>query len=284
MSSLLINARTLISKPGMLFLYGKWLFLRKLFDKNPKLFCSNNSAISQWLNFSEYWSFSRGIPEAEKLLMQNCLHDSLHKKTVAIDIGANIGLFAVTLASLGYSEVHVFEPIPQTFKRLQDNIKSNNFPGKINLNCLALGSQTQKLEFQVFEHSPAINRFINCQDENNKNIVTQKVAVTTLTKYCQENNIEHIDFLKIDVEGMEIFVLKGAKDLLQEHRIDKILLEICPINLQSANVKLQDLYECIIESKYLPYSLKNNGNPGKILEIEDLEKVTLENIVLVPNR
>lgn len=283
MPNILANTKTLVSTPGMLNIYSKWILSRRLLGKNPAVSCTSNTSVSGWLNFSEYWSFSKGIPQAEELLMEKCLSNSSNQKTVTIDIGANIGLFTVTLASLGYSEIHAFEPVPQTFSRLETNIKTNQLQDKITLNCVAVGSEEGTIQFQIFEDSPAINRFVKFQDEDKENIVIQKVALTTLSKYCDEHSIQHIDFLKIDVEGMELFVLKGGEKLLRDHRIAKILLEICPNNLQSANVKLRDLYEYILEVKYLPYYLEKNGDMGKVLKLEDLEKINLANIVLAPD-
>jgi hypothetical protein len=125
MSNILANVKTLVSTPGMLNAYSNWFLNRQLFGKTPSINCTSKTKISGWLNFSEYWSFSQGIPQAEKLLMKKCFCNLSNQKTVAIDIGANIGLFTVTLSDVGYSNIHSFEPVPQTFSRLETNVKNN---------------------------------------------------------------------------------------------------------------------------------------------------------------
>ena len=53
-----------------------------------------------------------------------------------------------------------------------------------------------------------------------------KVDITTIDSYCQKQNIKSIDILKMDVQGNEINVLKGAKQMLKEKRIKLIFTEI----------------------------------------------------------
>jgi FkbM family methyltransferase len=52
-----------------------------------------------------------------------------------------------------------------------------------------------------------------------------EVAITTVDEYCTENHIDHIDLLKIDTEGNDYFVLKGAERILRTGRVDTIVFE-----------------------------------------------------------
>lgn len=282
MSKILRNAQRLVTTPGMFNAYCNWILARRLSGRTPAVACTSDTQISGWLNFSEYWSFHGGIPKAEKLLMQKCLSGASRDSTVAIDIGANLGLFTVALASLGYSDVHAFEPVPQTFARLKANLANNRFLKNYKLNSVALGSEEGFTEFQIFENSPAINRLASPSKYELKTTSTQQVPVTTLDKYCDEHQIRKIDFLKIDVEGMEPLVIKGAKKLLINQSVSRILLEICPANLEIVENSIHELYESIIKVGYSPHLLLKNGDIGKVLTIDDLQKVTLVNVVVIP--
>ena len=67
-----------------------------------------------------------------------------------------------------------------------------------------------------------------------KVITETEIDSITLDLYCSENEIEFIDLLKIDVEGMEIDVLKSAKQLLSEKKIKILKIEILTINFYEA--------------------------------------------------
>lgn len=273
----------LLSTPGMLTAYANWQFNKKIFRRLPSVNCSPRISISNWINFSEYWSFYRGIPEFEKIFIFKSLQDSQSKQNIAFDVGANIGIFTVTLADLENVKVHSFEPISYTFDRLKANVARNDSISKnVVLNRAAVGLTKEKIEFQVFVSSPAINRLYvnkksNCIDSN------QTVSVISLDDYCSKKQIKKIDFVKIDVEGMETQVFQGAINLLQKKLISVILLEICPRNLSNAGNSVDSLYEIITQYGYVPYRISKNGSIGSTLKLNDLKKIVLENIAVVPS-
>lgn len=276
------NAKRLFTTPGMFSAYFNWAIASKLSGAEPAVACTLDTQISGWLNFSEYWSFHQGIPQAEKVLIERCLNSASHNRTIAIDIGANIGLFTVALAGIGYSEVHAFEPVKQTFTRLKANVANNQLLETVRLNCVAVGSEEGFAKFQIFENSPAINRLIRSIAHEQETFSTQRVSITTLDQYCFEQKISTIDFLKIDVEGMEPFVIKGAEELLINRRISTILLEICPANLEAVGNSIQGLYEPFTKVGYLPHLLLESGEFGEVLKVEDLQSMTLANVVVIP--
>lgn len=282
-ASLLGKTQKVLTTPGMLNAYTRWFFHQFVLTNRPALCVTSNTQICTWLNFSEYWSFRHGIPQSEKVFIEKCLNKTNSRPSVAIDIGANIGLFTIFLAELGYSQVHAFEPVPQTFDRLKLNLASNQLLEKVKLNCIALGSQEGFVEFQIFEKSPAINRFISPSDRNlQNNYSLKRVTVNTLDRYCDDNHIDKIDFLKIDVEGMEPLVVQGAYNILTKKGVSNILMEICPANLENAGTDINQLYNSLIKVGYFPHILLENGEIGEKLAVEDLKKMRLANVVVIP--
>ncbi len=133
-------------------------------------------------------------------------------KPVIIDGGANIGLSTIYLKLLFPNSIIIaFEPDPDIFKVLNENINRNNLSG-ISLEKLGLWNQNCKLAF--------------CQDGSDAghidltNESTNIIQATSLRPYLEQNKI---DFLKLDIEGSELVVLNDIKDLLKN--VERLFVE-----------------------------------------------------------
>jgi FkbM family methyltransferase len=73
----------------------------------------------------------------------------------------------------------------------------------------------------------------------------QEVPTDTLDHFCESQRIEHIDFLKVDVEGFEKQVFVGAHQLLKDRRIKSISFEIAQAPLQGAGTKPREVFEAL---------------------------------------
>jgi len=273
--------QSVATNPAMLLAYSRWIGAKVFSGKPPRLTLPGGAKIGEWLSFSEYWSFQNIIPEPERLFVERCLS----KKTegMAFDIGANLGAFTCLIASLGHT-VHSFEPIPETFCRLKNNVKANGLLDRCRLNCLAVGKEQGLVAFHIQENSPATNRMAMPGEKSfDKARSMQTVAAIDLDRYCQSQNVESIDFLKIDVEGMEPYVLQGASALLNLRRIAAILIEICPVNLRSVGLTPTDLYREFETAHYSPYVLNEDGRPGVKLSLAQIEAMSLANVALLPD-
>jgi len=278
---LLSRAQTLILTPGMLPAYVRWVFTRAVLNRQPKVRLGPTVSLRSWVGFSEYWTFRNGLPPPEQALIRRCL-DGI-EGAVAFDVGANIGAFTCLLSALGCRQVHAFEPIPETFCRLKANVAANRLLEKCRLNCLAVGRENGLVTFQIQANSPATNRLFSPELAHPASPpALQTVASVRLDDYCREAGVEHIDFLKIDVEGMEPYVLGGAQRLLGEKRVKAVLIEVCPTNLRAAGLSPEILYDSIIGSGYSPFALLEDGTAGCRLSVGDLKAFVLENILLLP--
>jgi len=152
---------------------------------------------------------------------------SNRRDLVIVDAGANTGQFLnMSVDRLGdrLSEIHSFEPAAETFEAL-----ANNAPQRsgVVLNNLALGSAAGQTElFYDRERSGLASmtrRDLSCFGTAFDK--SETIQVTTLDQYAAENAITQIDWLKIDVEGHELDVLRGAEDLLQAGAIDHVTFE-----------------------------------------------------------
>jgi FkbM family methyltransferase len=126
-----------------------------------------------------------------------------------IDVGANIGQSADTFLGKGWT-VHAFEPDPKNFNRLCE--VSSHWP-TLHINALAVSSKSgEKVAFYASDESTGISS-MSPFTEGHKFLC--EVETVSLADYCLKYQIDHVDFLKIDVEGHDKFVLDGfnwAKD------------------------------------------------------------------------
>lgn len=142
------------------------------------------------------------------------------------DVGANIGQSAKVYRShFPSSEIHCFEPIADTYELLLEGTKN------LNATChkLALGSQNMDTEIKIDIHNcdSVMNSLVDKnQDERISEFKTEQVNVVTLADFCKSNNVQHIDYLKIDTEGFDLEVLKGGEGLLEKNAIDLISTEV----------------------------------------------------------
>jgi FkbM family methyltransferase len=274
--------QSLASNPAMLSAYARWVGSKLFSGKVPRLPLPGGSSIGEWLSFSEYWSYQNIMPEPERLFVERCLANKAGRRGTAFDIGANVGVFTCLMASQGHT-VHSFEPVPETFCRLKHNVKFNGLLNRAHLNCLAVGKEQRLVTFHIEENSASTNQLaLPGESSTNNATSTQVVAAIDLDGYCRSQGVEFIDFLKIDVEGMEPYVLQGAKELLRSRKIAAILIEICPVNLRSVGLSPADLYREFETVRYSPHALGDDGKPGAKLTLPEIEAMRLANIALLP--
>jgi FkbM family methyltransferase len=134
-----------------------------------------------------------------------------------VDIGANIGSYTILASAEIMANTIAIEPISSTFKHLIDNISVNQIGGKVKALNIGLGSETGKLRF-----TKAHDTVNHVATENEPD--TLEVAVSTLDTLLAAEVCPVL--LKIDVEGFETEVLKGADNTLADPTLKAIIIEL----------------------------------------------------------
>jgi len=145
------------------------------------------------------------------------------KLEIILDVGANIGQTALSLSKhFSDSLIYCFEPVPSTFEELVTSTKALPKVKAINQ---ALGEKINRVPMTAKPLAEQNTLVINGNKSTSGDCETVLVDVNTLDNFCQSNKIDKINLLKIDTEGYEMNVLKGAQQLLSAHKIDYIVVE-----------------------------------------------------------
>lgn len=179
---------------------------------------------------------------------------------VVFDIGANIGKYATNFSKLLTTKykIHCFEPSPKTFSIIKENTKDDP---NIILHCLGMGNEeTESVLYSndiTNTHSSLLQRDMSHWDEsyNLKNL--ESVFITTLDKFCAKNNIEFIDFMKIDIEGYEWNFFKGAKQMLNSKKVGIIQFEL-GVGAVDGKYFFKDVFYLLNENYSIYRITKNN--------------------------
>ncbi len=152
---------------------------------------------------------------------QYCAREFIKKNSTIIDVGANIGIFSLFANYLSRSgNVYAFEPTPKIFAILERNVTANNLSQNIHIVNKALGDKDRKIMLmQSPDALESANRVVesNLLINNKRGLVNfEEVPMTTLDKFIQESNIKKVDFIKIDAEGYEQQILKGAGEVIKK--------------------------------------------------------------------
>ncbi len=165
-----------------------------------------------------------------------------HEIDVVVDVGANVGDY--TYEFLDIPSVFCLEPHPETFKKLKQRFR----PTKCRLFELALSDfqgETKMYDIKGLKGSELATMYeevISYQHKAEADFVNIKVS--TLDRFVEQNSIDRISLLKLDTEGSEYKILKGASDSLNKGIVDIIHFEFNYMNVVS-RVLLKDYIDLL---------------------------------------
>jgi len=194
-----------------------------------------------------------GYPNEELLVLAK---QFLTPESVAVDVGAHIGTFAISLAEI--SQVVAFEPAPETFSLLEHNTKKAK--GIFDLRNIGLAARSGTATLV---------------ERNATNAGAQTLApdgdlpISTL-----DTEIADASFIKIDVEGMEMEVLRGASRLISRCR-PVVVFEVNISQLRAHGASVQVLEQFFIKHKYALFLPLFNKPTGRLARIRSLRLLTL---------
>jgi FkbM family methyltransferase len=136
---------------------------------------------------------------------------------VFFDVGANVGSYTLLAAGIKKARCFAFEPVPLTFNLLNENIILNKLNERVTCIQAAVGATAGHIFFT--QDRDVMNHVVSAESPyTNKT----KVTVVKLDDYSAEQPI----LLKVDVEGYETEVLKGAQSILKHDSLIAIIIEL----------------------------------------------------------
>lgn len=166
---------------------------------------------------------------------------------VIFDVGANIGDWSRrSLCIAPQAELHLFEPSAVTYNALD----AQDWPSHVRINNFGLGEKNEALTLNIFGEKSGLNSLYARRGIGDNHVVgTEKIKIRTLDGYCEEFGIKKIDFMKVDVEGHELSVFKGACSMLRAGNISIIQFEYGGCSLDS-RVHLADIWDFLSNYGY----------------------------------
>lgn len=208
------------------------------------------------IDITKYTAATRGIDSYHDISqIINC------EKPMIFDVGANTGQSINNFREIFKNcNINSFEPSPSTFEILKKNSSKIE-----NVFIWNLGIGSSKSTLFLNENTGSdMSSFLELGHAGWGEIRNKtEVAVTTIDQFCQEHNIKLIDVLKIDTQGYELEVFKGAINSMLENRIGLLYFEVTFIDMYKGLPSFSTLYDFALNHGFelvaiYPIKYKNN--------------------------
>lgn len=200
------------------------------------------------------------VERAERIFYLNFLRDQM----TVFDVGANVGELTLLFSRfVSNGKVHAFEASRAAFARLETVCRAANRKNVI-LNHLALSDKKGSIKLNIYDDNfSSFNsqaaRPLKDYGIDIEPVELEEVSAVTIDDYCEINKIERIDLLKIDVEGAELQVIKGARKMLQSRRVGCLIFEFGQTTFDMGN-RPEEIEKFLDEAGYRIRNLIE-GNP-----------------------
>jgi FkbM family methyltransferase len=179
---------------------------------------------------------------------------------VIFDVGANMGQTLENYAAVfPTATIHSFEPFPESFRNLQET--ASRYDGAV-AHELALADAAGERTFFVNPEWHTRNSLLPRPADGRRYYragaelaPTLTVRAETLDAFCAEHAVDHINILKLDVQGGETLVLRGAQGLLSREAIDLIFTEVMFVPHYEGGPLFHHLWQQLEEKRYSFFNL-----------------------------
>lgn len=172
----------------------------------------------------------------------------INKSDIVMDIGASIGYYTI-LAAKRAKMVYAFEPLPFAYKRLVKNININHYN---NVEAMQIGISYKSAIKTLHIPKMGVTGSTFGKLVTSNHIIDIDIAVTTLDSFKIQPNL-----IKIDVEGAEVEVLKGMKNIL--NRGTTIICEVHKPLIESMGYSMKDIDTIIHKHNYDIYHIQKDN-------------------------
>lgn len=216
-------------------------FINKIY--RSRIVIKEINGVKYKLDLREYIDYSIYTDSFEKETT-NIMKVLVKPDMTVLDIGANIGYYTFILADLS-TQVIAFEPTNFAFDKLRENLSLNNF-NNIIIEKKGLSDKKETKEVELCSSWPVFDREGTHPIHKGK-LVKSVIDLITLDEYLKGKKI---DFIKLDVDGYELKVLKGAVDTLEKYK-PPIITEIGYYTLNEAGDSPEEMIDLLYSLGYV---------------------------------
>ena len=243
--------------------FGKAFILRRLIPKfvyvfGHKIFLDTIDTLGL---------FANGLYIHEKLETKLIMRE-IKRGDVVLDIGAHIGYYTLLFARLvgPRGKVYAFEPNPYNFSLLKKNVKANGYK---NVVCQqsAVSDKSGRIKLYLSENNTGDHRIYDSGDGR----ASLPIKCLKLDDYFKGYDGK-INFIKMDVQGAEVNVIKGMSDLLRKNRPAKIVTEFWPFGLKKFGTEIKDYFRLLLEKSFKIYQINESKKRIEPANVKILSK------------
>jgi FkbM family methyltransferase len=194
----------------------------------------------------------------EAWVLSEVVRPACAEAPVIFDVGANVGDYALLVRSrIPAARIYAFEPAAPVYEQLSRRLSS--IGNGANCDAFNFGFSDEEKTVDLYSYTvegeaasviSSIDKRLPTQVLHVEVNDTERIVVRTLDTFCASHGIDRIDLLKLDVEGHEVAVLRGAKDLLELGAISMIQFEFGPANIYSRTY-FYDFWSMLSDKYYL---------------------------------
>lgn len=265
----------------------QWVIKKRKILRDAKLLLSEDISLDVIKRFDTFIFFNKGNslikrgesyePEVQKMLSTLVSIDKIrNKKTIVADIGSNIGLHTFFVSKHIGLPVVAFDPSPYSWKYLELSIKYNEVQN-VRLEKVALSDHEGIIDFFNWGEESSAD---SIKDTGRVNGIKPALIKVEARKIDNYSDLPDMTVWKMDCEGAELTILKGAKNTIL--RIQPlIVLEFHPVNKKAFDVTDENIFDLLAELKYSICDL--NFNKLTLMQFKELQKNYEENYLILPD-
>ncbi|MBN1133285.1 MAG: FkbM family methyltransferase [Bacteroidales bacterium] len=207
------------------------------------------------------------------------LKKNLKPDDTFIDAGANIGIYSLSASAILKKEtggrIYAFEPVGELFAQLQKNILLNGADGITPVKAALYNENTKIDLYRSGRENLGMSSILHHDHESG---TIETVEAVRLDDFIEQNRIKRVNLLKLDIEGAELYALKGMSGCLRTFR-PVLLVEINDNILEGKSVSTSETFTFLTCLGYAPYVLQTSGD---VLPFNELSSARETNFVFIP--
>ncbi len=180
-------------------------------------------------------------------------------------------------ASCPDAVIHAFEPTEEMVERLRKNIALNRFD-QIIVNPIAVGQRSGQVYLHYSGGQDGSNEGMNFVSAETLLPSDRVVPVISLDDYCQQQQIDVIDLLKMDIEGHEYNALRGAERLLRRGALRCVFMELNSWAVERSGQTVPDIVTLLSDYDYRFYQIRED----ELIEVTDHRHLVDTDVVVMP--